>query len=287
MRKSLLVALSLAALLPVGCGKSQEEAERQQAMAEATREELTNAVADRDQLLTLVNEIGADMEQIKQLENILSVNNGSETPGERDRIRADIAAIQQTLAQRREKLDELEEKLNNSNLTNASLRQTVSTLRGQIESQTAEIAQLRTNLDEARTQIGNLDAQVDSLNRSVTSVTAELDSTYNANTALTTQLNVCYYAIGSKNELKENHIIETGFLRRTKLMEGDFDRNFFTQADKRNLPSIDLNSDKAKVLTNQPEESYRIVDANGHKVLQITNPALFWSLSNYLVVQID
>ena len=41
------------------------------------------------------------------------------------------------------------------------------------------------------------------------------------------------------------------------------------------------------MLTNQPEDSYTIVDANGHKVLQITNPGKFWSLSNYLVIQTD
>lgn len=90
-----------------------------------------------------------------------------------------------------------------------------------------------------------------------------------------------------KKELKDNEIIETGFLRKTKIMEGDFDRNFFTTADKRTLTTIPLHSDKAKVLTNQPESSYVIEDVDGQKVLRITNPASFWSLSNYLVVQIN
>ena len=80
---------------------------------------------------------------------------------------------------------------------------------------------------------------------------------------------------------------ETGFLRKTKLMEGEFDHNFFTKADKRTLTTIDLNSNKAEVLTSQPMDSYTILDMNGHKVLQITNPARFWSFSNYLVVKID
>lgn len=272
-----------------GCtNKAQEEeAQRQQAIADATREELTEAVADRDQLLTLMNEITSDMEQIKQLENILTVNNPGETPGQREQLRADIAAIQQTLQQRRERLNELEQRLNSSNLSNTNLRQTVASLRTQLDSQTAEINQLRSSLDEARTQIGALDAQVDSLHQTVTTVTADLDSTATTNKHLTDELYTCYYAIGTKDELKENRIIQTGFLRRTKLMEGDFDQAFFTRADKRNLPSIDLNSTKARVLTNQPEDSYTIVDANGHKVLQITNPGKFWSLSNYLVIQTD
>ncbi len=288
MKKAMNLLLAAAALLPACKNKAQEEeTARQAAVAEATREELADAVSDRDQLLALVTEIGQDMNQIKQLENILSVNGSGETPGQRDQIRADIAAIQQTLQQRRERLDELEQRLNRSNLNNSNLQTTVNTLRSQIESQTDEITQLRANLDEARTQIGTLDAQVDSLHQTVTTVTADLDSTTTVASRLDTELNTCYYAIGTKGELKDKHIIETGFLRRTKLLEGDFDQNFFTRADKRQLPSIDLNTTNAKVLTNQPEDSYSIVDVNGHKVLRITNPAKFWSLSNYLVIQID
>lgn len=288
MKKFIILFFAAAAMLQ-SCGKTEAERQQaeQEAINEATRQELADAVSDRDQLLTLVNEISQDMNQIKQLENILSVNGTTETADQRDQIRADIAAIQQTLQQRRERLDELERRLNNSNLTNSNLQTTVRTLREQIESQTEEISQLRGNLDEARTQIGALDAQVDSLHETVTNVTAELDSTTTVNQGLTTALNTCYYAIGTKDELKEKHIIETGFLRRTRLMEGEFDQNFFNSADKRTFVSLDLNSNKAKVLTNQPADSYRIVEANGHKVLQVTNPAKFWSLSNYLVIQID
>lgn len=288
MKKFIILFFAAAAILQ-SCGKTEAEQQQadQEAINEATRQELADAVSDRDQLLTLVNEISQDMNQIKQLENILSVSGTTETADQRDQIRADIAAIQQTLQQRRERLDDLERRLNNSNLTNSNLQTTVRTLREQIESQTEEISQLRGNLDEARTQIGALDAQVDSLHETVTNVTAELDSTTTVNQSLTTALNTCYYAIGTKDELKEKHIIETGFLRRTRLMEGEFDQDFFNSADKRTFVSLDLNSNKAKVLTNQPADSYRIVEANGHKVLQVTNPAKFWSLSNYLVIQID
>lgn len=290
MKKILTLCLVAGMLLSSCANKEKEEQLRQaQAMAEASREELASAVSDRDELLNLVNEISSSMEQIKQLENILTVQGGTEAPsaGQKAQIRADIAAIQETLAQRRHQLEDLEKKLRNSNLSNSNLQKTVSSLRQQIDSQSAEINTLRASLDEAKTTIENLDTKVDSLNTTVTEVTAQRDSTENRNVELANELNTCYYAIGNKSELKENKIIETGFLRKTKLMEGDFDRAFFTKADKRTLTAIDLNSNKAEVLTNQPEESYKIVDANGHKVLQITNPALFWSLSNYLVVKID
>ncbi|MBO4941968.1 MAG: hypothetical protein J6C95_00885 [Muribaculaceae bacterium] len=288
MKKILTLCLA-AALLFTGCNnKEKEEQLRQaQAVAEASREELADAVSDRDQLLTLVNEISSSMDQIKQLENILSVNGATETPNQREQLRADIASIQETLAQRRHQLEDLEKKLSRSNLNNSKLQETITSLRKQLDSQSGEIAQLRTSLDQAKTTIGKLDAAIDSLNTTVSNVTAERDSTDKQNEELTNELNTCYYAIGTKGELKDNGIIESGFLRKTKIMEGEFDRAFFTKADKRTLTTIDLNSKKAEVLTKQPSNSYSIVDVDGHKVLQITNPALFWSLSNYLVIKID
>lgn len=288
MKKFIIYALAIVAALSSCSKNSENDAARQQALLdEASRDELAQAVADRDQLLSLVNEISGDMTRIRQLENILSANTSGETPDERDRLRADIAAIQNTLQERRQRLEDLEQRLNSSNLNNRNLQQTVAALRTQIETQTEEIGVLRDNLDEARARIGELDIAVDSLNRTVDEVTADLDSTATRAIELSNDLNTCYYAIGTRNELRENDIIETGFLRRTKIMEGNFNQDFFNRADKRTLTSLDLNATRAEVLTNQPADSYRIDDINGHKVLTITDVTKFWSLSNYLVVQIN
>lgn len=281
----LIAALGLSAC---DSGKSDKSKEND-ALNQATREELASAVAERDQLFSLYNDITQGMDQIKQLENILTVSNNipGETTTQREQIMADIAAIQKDLQERREKLAELEKKLASSNQSNNTLRQTISNLRAQIESQSAEIVTLKDNLDEARKRIGELDAAVDSLNSTMAVVTDERNVAQEESVNLANELNTCYYAIGSKSELKERHIIETGFLRKTKLLKGDFDQSFFTTADKRTLSRIALHSKKAEILTNQPDGSYIIDDDNGQKVLVITNPDAFWSLTNYLVVKID
>ena len=289
MKKTLLAGLGALLALSACNQKNETEEAHKQAIADASKVELQNAVADRDQLFLLVNEISQGMDQIKDLENILTVNAkaGGEPPSQREQIQADIASIQKALQERREKLAELEKKLNNSTLTNNNLRSTIATLRNQIDTQSNEIESLKTNLTAAKARIGELNTAVDSLNTTVTTVTAQKDEAEQQSVDLANELNTCFYAVGSKKELKDNEIIETGFLRKTKIMEGDFDRNFFTTADKRTLTTIPLHSDKAKVLTNQPESSYVIEDVDGQKVLRITNPASFWSLSNYLVVQIN
>lgn len=288
MRKLFLSAI-VGAFVLTGCNgnKNQENAENAQNLA--TREELAAAVADRDQLISLVNDINQGMEQIKQLENILSVSNNipGETLSQREQVQSDIAAIQKALQERREKLEALEKKLSKSSSENSTLRKTIAGLRAQIDSQTEEITLLKNNLGEAQMKIGELDAAVDSLKSTVSTVTDERNQAQEESVALANELNTCYYAIGSKSELKERRIIETGFLRKTKLMKGDFDQSFFTTADKRTLSRIALHSKKAEILTNQPSGSYIINDDNGQKVLVITNPDAFWSLTNYLVIKID
>lgn len=289
MKKVITLSLIAALALSACDSNKSEQAKQEEALNKATREELATAVAERDQLFSLYNDISQGMDQIKQLENILTVSNTlpGETASQREQIMTDIAAIQKTLQDRREKLAELEKKLASSTQNNNTLRQTISNLRAQLESQSAEIVSLKENLDQARERIGKLDAAVDSLTTTVTAVTDERDIAQEESVNLANELNTCYYAIGSKSELKDRHIIETGFLRKTKLMKGDFDQSFFTTADKRTLSRIALHSKKAEILTNQPEGSYIIDSDNGQKVLVITNPDAFWSLSNYLVIKID
>jgi chromosome segregation ATPase len=292
--KKKLITLSFAAamLMFSACDSNKQETvdqDQEQAIAEATRQELATAVADRDQLLSLVTEISESMDQIKQMENILTVSSGNseDAQARRQQVQADIQAIQATLQERRERLAALEKKLSNSNLTNSNLRKTIESLRSQIDSQSKEIESLRNNLADATARIGELDAQVENLNETVSTVTTEKEEAQQKSTELANELNTCFYAVGSNSELKSHKIIESGFLKKTKLMKGEFDQSFFTTADKRTLTTIHLHSSKAEVLTNQPKDSYAIEDVNGQKVLRITNSQSFWSLSNYLVIKID
>ena len=100
-------------------------------------------------------------------------------------------------------------------------------------------------------------------------------------------MNECFYVIGSNKELKANNIISKKFLGKTKVLEGDFDRTYFTKGDKRTLSELPLHAKNAKILTKHPAGSYEILDIDGSKVLKINNPTKFWELSNFLVIEIN
>jgi uncharacterized coiled-coil protein SlyX len=255
-----------------------------------TSDSLRVALANQDSLLTLMNDVAEGMAQIKQMENILNSTSDltAESQNRRKQIHDDMLAIQQTLQQRRERLDELEKKLKSSSYNNKTLRKSIETLKAQIAEQEGTIESLRQELANANIYIEKLTANVDSLNTTVANVTTAKETAEKEAASLNNELNTCYYALGSKSELKEHKLIESGFLRKTKILPQDFEQNYFTKADKRSFSVLDLHSTKAKVLTNQPTDSYQISEApNGNKILKITNADRFWNTSNFLVIQID
>ena len=292
MRK--IIVFFLASMTIWSCSNDNKHQEEQIALQDtisANKEALVKAIADRDSLFSLINDISDDMDQIKALENILVSNTWtSETTSKKEKIKNDLQVLKNTLQQRQQKLNELEKKLKDSKLTNVKLEKTIETLKTQIEDYQAEIENLNTALTSAKGQIIKLENDKDSLNKTISTVSAEKAKVEEiAEEAITNvnELNKCFYAIGSKKELKQNKILESGFLKKTKVMQGEYDQNFFSIADKRTLKKINLHSKKAKVLTNHPSNSYELQDIDGQKILLITDPNTFWNMSNYLVIQID
>ncbi len=267
------------------CNVNNEK--EQQSLAEVTKQELATALNERDQLLSLVKEVSAGLNEIKQLENIMTIaaNKQYENPGQKNRILADIACLKKKIQQRKTHLDDLESKLQKSTINGKELQETIKALRTQIDSQMEEIESLRQQLTAANEHIGALNNAVDSLNTTVSTVTGERYAAQEASVKLENKLNACFYVIATKSELKKHNIIESGFLRKTKLMKGDFDKDFFVISDKRTLTTLPLNATKVKVLSSHPENSYELIEENGQKNLKINNPDKFWSLSNYLVIQ--
>lgn len=290
MRKvSILAALVLAMAGMQSCdsGKLKEA----QAQNQVLDDSLHVALENQDSLLSLVNDISAGMAQIRGMEQILasSGNLNSETQSRRDEIRNDMMTIQRELQARRERLADLEDKLQKSNGMNATLRRTIETLKASLSEQSGTIETLRQDLASAHIEIERLEGNVNTLNATIDTISAEKAETDKMLANTTDAMNRVYYVFGTKGELKDHNIIEGGgFLRKTKIMEGDFDQAYFTTGDRRDLKTITLYSKKAKVLTSQPVTSYTIsTDEQGQKVLEITNPDEFWRTSNYLVIQTD
>ena len=284
--RPIIISMAVAAMLASCGGERQPE---QQSLEEISKQELATALQERDELLALVKEVSTSLQQIKQLENIMTVAaaHPAENAGQRAQILSDIACLKKKVQQRKEKLQQLETRLRDSTINNKELTETIEALRIQIDSQIEEIDGLRQQLIAANEKIDMLNGEVDSLNTTITAVSGELDVAQDASLRLANELNTCYYVIATKSDLKKHNIIESGFLRKTKLMKGDFDKGYFVISDKRVLDTLALGTPKARILTTHPEASYELLQENGSAVIRIKDPDKFWSLTNYLVIQKD
>ena len=295
MKKILyFVCLMIGIAMAPACQRSNnamDEASRQDSINMALQDSIATANAEKDSLMQLMGDIADGMQQIKVLEDIVSVNNLSgETPDRKKQLRDDIVLIQQAINKHKARLAELEQRLKQSTNYNETMQKSIANLKAQLEQQQKNINSLTEQLAAAHVQIKNLNQSVDSLsvvNKNVTREKEEAQQQSRQLTAEVDNLNTCYYVIGSKKELKANKIIETGFLRKTKILQGDFEMSYFTKADRRTLSEIPLHSNKAELMTNHPKDSYEIVSNGAVKTLRILNANRFWEKSNFLVVKVD
>ncbi|MCH5346640.1 MAG: hypothetical protein J1E63_05985 [Muribaculaceae bacterium] len=293
MKKVLLISLAVFGMAMTSCNGGNGQADN---TTEQLQGQLNEQQALTDSLLVLFNDITDGMTQIKDLEQIITTPTdlSAESQSRKDQIKNDMIAIQKTLQERRERLAQLEKQLASMSGEKKQLLRTIENLKAQISTQQDEIKSLTNQLAMANIQIEELGSQVNDLNNAVDSLNTGLANETSArkeaeseNARLDAEVNAVYYAIGTSKELKERKIIETGFLRKTKIMKGDFDESYFTTADRRNLTTINTHAKKAEIMTGQPKDTYTIVDENGQKVIKITNPARFWQTTNFLVIKVD
>ena len=142
------------------------------------------------------------------------------------------------------------------------------------------LQQLRAELDAKDIHISELDETIANQNTDIKNLKTESEQKTETINTQDKQLNTAWFVFGTKSELKEQGILKDG-----KVLQGNFNKNYFTKIDIRVDKEIKLYSKSAKLLTMHPSSSYTLTqDANKQYILKINNPQLFWSTSKYLVV---
>ena len=187
------------------------------------------------------------------------------------------------MQQNRELINKLKTQLRESSLNGEQLKKTIENLVAQMEEKDKQLQQLRAELDAKDIHITELDEKIANLNTNVNQLTSDNASKSETISQQDKQLNTAWFVFGTKKELKEQQI-----LVKDKVLQGNFNKNYFTKVDIRVDKEIKLYSRSAKMLTSHPASSYTLQrDANKQYVLRITNPQQFWSTSKYLVVLVD
>ena len=287
--------LAVSLLLGAAVSCNVERSEKYQVLL-AERDSLyTEAVAAKggfDQALNTINEIENALESVRAQENIIMMENQE---GNTNKAVSEINAIQQTLQENRNKINDLEKQLAVQGASSKALQQTVSRLKKQLEEKDTYIASLKDELQQSRQQIAELNEQVTDLSQNIDELNSNIDvmNVQNAAQQATIQnqdamLNAVWIAIGPQQTLVEKGIVSKGGLFQASAINKEgFDKSQFVQSDKRELINIPLNTKRPKIMTTHPESSYQLTESEeGNVVLQILDKDAFWSMSNYLVVSI-
>lgn len=286
MKKLLIAVAAIGGIIAASsCGNTKlTEAEDQNYRL---NDSLQTALNNADSMFSILYDVTTGLEQIAQLEHLLNANVNTENIDARHDIETQMIAIQQGLIQRRKRIAELEARLGKSAGENSKLREQLTALRTQIDDQAKAVSDLTERLTAANFRIDVLTDSVSDLQATVDTISAAKAQVESERNRAIDDLHAVYYVIGSNDELKTHNFISGGgFLRKTKVLESDFDQNYMTRADRRTLTVIPLDAKKAKVLTKQPEDSYTLEkDANDMLSLHIKDSRRFWATSNFLVVE--
>jgi len=273
------------------CQLPSDKAKQEQEM-----DSLKMLTLDKDRqvnnLVTALIEIDENLQQIKEKEELITLNVSNAEDGGRsleDRINSDIEVIYELMLKNKEQISSLEKQLKQSSSSNNNLSKLVKRLNAQLKDKTVEIIKMQQQLENQSLEITDLNFTIEGLQTVVDSLHSIKNATEQELTETVEQLYRAYYVFGTKKELKAENIISSdGFLTKKKVLAEGYSQDYFTSIDYRELDSLQLFMPKAKVLTNHPKSSYTLVPgADEALVLKISDKDSFWSMTKHLVIQVN
>lgn len=280
MKRILIIAI--AALALTGCQEKKNAAAVSQ--IDVRIDSLQRIIDQKDNelndVISTFNEIQEGFRLIELAEKNVSIIKDGEATNKPEQIRESIRSIQQRMQHNRELIARLQQQVREGSSRSEELRRTINNFVKELEAKNNELQQLRTELQEKDIRIAELDNTVSTLNSDVTQLREETAKKTETINNQDVQLNSAWYVFGTKKELQEQNIYQKG-----KVLQSNFNKNYFTKIDIRVDKEIKLYSKSARMLTSHPAGSYTLQpDAQQQYVLRITNPQQFWSTSKYLVV---
>ena len=292
MKKYFILALAVVTLGITSCNNGTTNESENNNEIDSLEQVLNQKEDEMNELMDRLGEIQEGLDQISDAEGRIGTLTSGEVPvGD---VTADIEEnlqfIENTMANNRQRISELQVKLNSSTINTTRLQQQLASLEKRFNEKVEEINALKEELIQKDIQIKTLTDTVASLVIKNTKSQAANDAKQKMleqqqaeiNKA-TTELNTAYYVYGTKTELRKHGILSNSKFR----MSEETDASYFTKIDIRKFKTLPLDSKSVELLSTHPEKSYAITkDANNRCVLNIIDSKAFWSTSKYLVVKV-
>ncbi len=236
-------------------------------------------------------EIENNLKLIKEKRNQISMIQSEGGKNRKQAIIDDINLLDNLVEENHKKIAELEQKLKKSGLNLKSYEKRLQGLNETIESQNLEIAELKSVVESKNITLAERDSKIQNMDLDIKNQADTINYKQKVIVDKTDKLNTAHVVLGTFKELKEEGILnrEGGILGlgSNKAIQDNFDPTHFTELDIRETKTIALNTKKAKVISEHPNNSYSLVEENGQiAYLEITNPQEFWRISKYAVIEV-
>jgi septal ring factor EnvC (AmiA/AmiB activator)/hemin uptake protein HemP len=287
MKRVLLLGIAIMSFL--SCNQQSSEYKQMKEENDSLKLQIAKSGTELNEMLDIMNSIETDIQSIRQAEDFIKIEKDNEfSDTRREQIRKNMHSIVETVNKNKTQIAELQDRLNKSSVHSAGLQKALDRLSKDLSEKSAQIVKLQEELVAKYDQIRDLTDEVDNLTTDVKILEEVNASQHHLIGEQDRTINNVYYCFGTKKELKEQNIVSGGGLfSKTTVLDGDFNKDYFITIDKRQLKSIPLFSSKAKLLTNHPNNSYRLEkDTNGNLILEIKKVNQFWSMSKYLVIEV-
>ena len=278
--------LFIFAMCAIALASCNEGAKKAEAQARAERDSLNQVIAQKDDeindMMTTLIDIEEGFREITEAQNRVTLAKSGEGTNTKQRIAENFQFIQSMMQQNKDLINKLKQQVRESSIKGDKLKKVIANLQETMEKKDQQITELVEQLELKNIHIGELKYAINTLKEDAQSLQDENDAQSKTINAQDKQLNTAWFAYGTKDELKKQKILDGG-----KVLQGSFNKEYFTKIDIRVDKEIKLYSKSAKLLTTHPASAYTLQqDANKQYVLRITDPQAFWSTSKYLVVQV-
>jgi len=276
-------------LIPVlfSCGRAaKKEAESMKAKNDSLMAQTMQKDEAINEFIATVNDIQESLDTIKMKENIINLStnkNGELKLSAKDQIKNDITSIYLLMEKNKKEINDLNRKLRTSNMKVTELQKLVDRLQKDVNDRNVEIEALRDKLAKLNIVIEEANLRLDTLSKVVKSQSSKLNEQQRTLAQQEADLNTAYYIVGTEKDLKTG-----GIIGKNDNLLSDFNKVLFTKVDIRKLTEVSILSKKAKVISNHPLSSYKLVgDKKIIQSLQITDYKAFWSNVRYLVILVN
>lgn len=282
------IILLVATITLASCGGgSSAEMERIRRENDSLKNLSADAMATADSYYADINEIFESLQEVKRKQGVItktSSGGGEIAADKKTLIQEDILLIDQMMAENKEKLESLRNKIKKGDKKMAELEKMIANMQQLIDEKDQEIASLKAQLESLNIELENLSASYDKL-------AAENVSNKETIAKQTDELNTVYFAIGTFKELVDNKVLDKGgafSVKAASKLSSDLNISYFTKADLRNLNEIKIGAKKVTLKSSHPQDSYKLETVNGKvEKLLITDRQKFWKTSRYCVIMLN